>query len=160
MSRLNAKIYRIHKDAIIPSRQSEDAAGYDLHTLVDFTLRPGGHVVVSTGLVVQPPPGYHTEILIRSGLAYKYNIMLRNGVGLIDRDYAGPEDEIKLMLYRAADVRYVGENPHIPDKRPVSFKKGDRIAQMVFRQTELLNLVEVSEPPKSDDRGGLGSTGV
>ena len=141
------KVYRMSTDAILPSRQSDEAAGYDLHTLEDFTILPGQKYVARTGIVVQPPPGLHTEVMLRSGMAYKYNIILINSVGLIDRDYAGPDDEIKVMLYKLP----------IPDG-PTKFTKGDRIAQLVFCRTALGKIVEVKEAPKSN-RGGLGSTG-
>lgn len=156
-------VYKIHPDAILPARQSEEAAGYDICTIEDFTIWPGESCVVGTGLVVRPPSGYHTEILIRSGLAYKYNIMLRNSVGLIDRDFCGARDELKLMLYCAPLLRTGSPTTSkaIFTKRcPLSFKQGDRIAQLVFRKTHTFGILELSEPPKSDDRGGLGSTGV
>lgn len=147
----DVKVYKLHEDAVLPSRKSEEAAGFDICTLEDFSLYPGQQEVVSTGLVVQPPPGHHTEIFLRSSLAYKHNIILSNGVGLVDRDYAGPTDELKVMLYRTI--------PRDGYQEPVHFKKGDRIAQLVFRETELFNIVEVDKAP-SLDRGGLGSTGV
>lgn len=158
-------VYKIHPDAILPSRQEGEAAGYDLCAIEDFTLCPGESIVVGTGLVVRPPPGYHTEIIIRSGIAYKHNIMLRNGVGIIDRSYAGPMDEVKLLLYRAPELVPRGNSAHAlaeyaHSHSPVGFKAGDRIAQMVFRKTHTFEILELAEAPKADDRGGLGSTGV
>jgi dUTP pyrophosphatase len=155
---MKAKIYKCHPDAIIPETQSSEAVGFDLHAIEDFTLRPGDRKVVGTGLVVQPPPGYHTEILLRSGMAYKYNIMLINGVGLIDRDYSGPTDELKIMLYAAPLVYEDFNNLRFYQRQSFSFKKGDRIAQLVFRKTESFELEEVSEAPATA-RGGFGSTG-
>jgi len=142
-----AKIYKCHPDAIIPEVKSRGAAGYDLHAIEDFTIEPGDRAIVGTGLVVQPPRGYHTEIILRSGLAYKHNIMLVNGIGLIDRDYSGETDELKVMLYLP-----------LGEEKEVSFEKGDRVAQLVFRMTYLPSLVEVDEAP-GETRGGFGSTG-
>lgn len=155
---MEAKIYKCHPDAIIPQTQSEEAVGYDLHAIEDFTLRPGDRRVIGTGLVVQPPPGYHTEIFLRSGMAFKYNIMLINGVGLIDRDYSGPTDELKVMLYAAPLVYDDFGAPKFTFRSPIEFKKGDRVAQLVFRKTEQFELTEVFESPATS-RGGFGSTG-
>ena len=155
---MEAKIYKYHLDAVIPAPQTGEAVGFDLHTIEDFTLAPGERRVVGTGLVVQPPPGYHTEIFLRSGMAFKYNIMLINGVGLIDRDYAGPNDELKVMLYAAPLVFSDQGKARLSINRTHAFKKGDRIAQLVFRKTEKFTLTEVNSAP-SLDRGGLGSTG-
>jgi dUTPase len=91
-------------------------------------------------------------------MAFKYTIMLINGVGLIDRDYAGPTDELKVMLY-SAPLMYDGfGKARFHHSQAQKFKKGDRIAQLVFRKTEKFTLVEIDHAPASD-RGGLGSTG-
>ena len=145
------EVFKISPEAIIPKRQSEEAAGYDLHALKPFTMALGDMVIVPTGLVVRPPEGYHTEIVLRSGMAAKYGIMLTNSVGIIDRDYAGPKDELKVMLSRPTGGLKGSDRVH--------FQAGDRIAQMIFRKTEILDLEEVSSAPKDGDRGGLGSTG-
>lgn len=155
---MEAKIYKCHPDAIIPKPQTGEAVGFDLHAIEDFVITPGDRRVVGTGLVVQPPPGYHTEIFLRSGMAFKYNIMLINGVGLIDRDYAGPTDELKIMLYSAPMIFEDFDAVKFNFKRAQKFKKGDRIAQLVFRKTEKFTLTEIDHAP-AEDRGGLGSTG-
>jgi dUTP pyrophosphatase len=155
---MEAKIYKCHPDAVIPAPQTGEAVGFDLSTIEDFIMSPGDRRVVGTGLVVQPPPGYHTEIFLRSGMAFKYNIMLINGVGLIDRDYAGPTDELKVMLYYAPLMFDDFGKLVFTFKRAHKFKKGDRIAQLVFRKTEKFTLVETEQAPALD-RGGLGSTG-
>ncbi len=151
---MKARIFRSHPDAIIPSRKSEEAAGYDIHCVEDFSISPGERIVVKTGLIIQPPPGYHFEILPRSGSAFKHGIMLTNNVGLVDRDYAGPKDEVAVLLYMVPNASL--NHPVVP----VPFKKGDRIAQLVFRKTEVLEFEEVDAAPRDLDRGGLGSTGV
>jgi dUTP pyrophosphatase len=150
MDSFEVKVYKCHPDAIIPERKSSEAAGYDLCAIEDFTLYPGDRVVVGTGLVIQPPPGVHTYIHVRSGMSFKHSLILINGVGVVDRDYGGPHDEFKVMLYRL---------PVNGEDGPLAFKKGDRIAQIVFAPTMYGKLVEVSEAPTSD-RGGFGSTGV
>lgn len=147
------KVFKVHPDAIVPSRKGTDNAGYDLHTIEDFSLHQGERAVVRTGLVIQPPPGYHTEILLRSSLAYKHNIILINSVGLVDRSYAGPTDELRVMLYK---LPWLGLSRELSE--PVAFEAGDRVAQLVFRKSELLEIEEVAEAPGTD-RGGFGSTG-
>src|SRR5690606_20254896 len=106
---MEVKIYKCHPDATIPEPQTIGSVGLDLHSIEDFTITPGERVVVGTGLVVKPPEGYHTEIFLRSSMAYKYNIMLINGVGLIDPDYSSMKDELKVMLY-AAPLVHLGSN--------------------------------------------------
>ena len=46
-------------------------------------------------------------------------------------------------------------------KNSISFKKGDRIAQLVIQQVEKAEFIEVEELPGSGrGSGGFGSTGV
>lgn len=155
---MEAKIYKCHADAIIPKPQTLGSVGLDLHAIEDFKIFPGERRVIGTGLVVKPPEGHHTEIFLRSSMAYKYNIMLINGVGLIDPDYSSMNDELKIMLYAAPLVHADMNKLRLTFPQPFKFKKGDRIAQLVFRKTEYVSLVEVSEMT-SPERGGLGSTG-
>jgi dUTP pyrophosphatase len=160
------QVYKIHPDAILPLQHGAEEAGYDICTIEDFIIHPGESLTIGTGLVVCPPEGYHTEILLRSSLAYKHNIMLRNSVGLIDRSYCGPEDELRLMLYRlpvltSGPISHGCQAYHkASDYHPLGFRKGDRLAQLVFRKTHVLEVIELDKAPKTYNRGGLGSTGV
>jgi dUTP pyrophosphatase len=158
-----ALVYKAHPDAILPVRKSSKAAAYDLCTIEDFTLEPGERIIVSTGLIIQPPAGHHIEIAIRSGLAAKYGLYLTNGLAIIDEDYCGPEDIFKLMISRPILANMTkdqyGETP-FELSWPLEIKKGDRVAQMVFRETVSCDFEEISKPPTEHDRGGLGSTGM
>lgn len=159
------KVFKVHPKAIIPEIKSDEAAGFDLCCIEDFTIMPNQRLIVRTGLVMQPPEGYHMEILVRSSMSFKHGIMLTNNVGLIDRDYAGPKDEIKVMLYMCPEQPMVigksrtSVTTSLSQLEDVTFKAGDRIAQVVFRKTESFSFEEVESAPKEGDRGGLGSTG-
>jgi dUTP pyrophosphatase len=160
-----AFIYKADPRAIVPVRQSEEAAGYDLHCMEDFSLGWNERITVSTGLVIQPPPGFHFEILPRSGLAYKHGIFITNNVGLIDRDYAGPSDVVHIMLCRPEirNFKYdveLGLRSHKDEDSVILFKAGDRVAQLIFRETVFMEFEEVDQAPKGKARGGLGSTGL
>jgi dUTP pyrophosphatase len=69
-----------------------------------------------------------------------------NSPGTVDAGFRG---ELQIILIN-----------HDP-KEAISFKKGDRIAQLVIQQVERANFVEVESLPGSDrGTGGFGSTGV
>ena len=70
---------------------------------------------------------------------------MANGIGIIDSDYAGPEDEIHLILQNITN-------------KPVQLKKGDRVAQGMFLPITRATFEEVEEMPHKN-RGGFGSTG-
>jgi len=69
---------------------------------------------------------------------------MANGIGVIDGDYCGPEDEIKLSLFN-------------PGLQPASIDKGDRLAQGLIVPVVKAEFEE--GPADKRSRGGFGSTG-
>lgn len=133
--------------AVIPTRGSDAAAGYDLYAAMKeetTVIRPHETVKIGTGLAIQPPHGYFGAIFARSGLATKLGIRPANCVGVCDEDYTG---EYIVPLYNDSDD-------------PVSIKNGDRIAQLVFLPYMNMDFIEVEELNRTE-RGtsGFGSTG-
>lgn len=134
-----------HGDLPLPSRQTAGAAGYDVASAeADFVLAPGERRAVATGLVFELPPGLEMQVRPRSGLALREGITLPNAPGTIDPDYRG---ELRIILLNAGTA-------------PVTIRRGERIAQLVFARFETPALQEVSslaETPRGG--GGFGSTG-
>ena len=138
------KIKVLNEDAIIPTRGSEKAAGYDLYSTKDETIMPHETVKIGTGLAIQPPEGYFGAIFARSGLATKFGVRPGNCVGCCVEDYTG---EYIVAL-------------HNDSCNPVSIKEGDRIAQLVFLPYLDVEFTEVDEldiTGRGED--GFGSTG-
>jgi len=76
-------------------------------------------------------------------------------VGIIDEDYCGPEDEVKVALIK----HY---NPAEPADQSFVIEKGTRIAQLIFEKNEFpeIEWVEQDNPDfAGETRGGFGSTG-
>jgi dUTP pyrophosphatase len=145
------KIFPLHENAVLPAFGTKDSAGADLCTTEAFTLSPGETKIVDTGLIVQPPSGFRVDIRPRSGLAAKSQVTVLNSPGTIDRDYCGPTDTIKIILYRATTSQGL-----------CFFNVGDRIAQMVLTETNLWDwsIQTDSNFANQSDRDGLGSTGI
>lgn len=129
----------------LPCYQHEGDAGFDLHSRIDLTLKPGERATVPTGIAVAIPRGYAGLVLPRSGLAARHGIALVNSPGLIDSGYRG---EVAVILLNTDKY----ESFHI--------KHGDRIVQMVIQKIEEVSFVPM---PELDDTergaGGFGSTG-
>jgi dUTP pyrophosphatase len=132
-------------DLPLPSRQSAGAAGYDVASAEPpFELAPGERRAVATGLAFEIPPGWEMQVRPRSGLALRHGITLPNAPGTIDADYRG---ELKVILQNGGGA-------------PVTIRRGDRIAQLVFARHEAPELEEVPELGGSvRGGGGFGSTG-
>ena len=142
---MNLKITRIDKSFPLPKYQTLGACAFDFYSREDLCVSPGEIKLAPTNLIIEVPNGFSLLILARSSLPIKKGLMVANGPGLIDRDYCGPTDEIKIQL-----LNFTNE--------VVSVKKGDRIAQCLFVKSENMIFEEVDEM-KSDSRGGFGTTG-
>ena len=79
----HVKFSKLHKEATVPSRGSEFAAGYDLYACVEEKIIIPAHktVKIGTGMAIQPPHGYFGAIFARSGLATKQGLRPANCVG-------------------------------------------------------------------------------
>ena len=69
------KIMKIYDDAILPTRGSAEAAGYDLYARLKehetLQILPHQTTKIGTGIAIECPKGYFAGIFARSGLATK-----------------------------------------------------------------------------------------
>ncbi len=90
------------------------------------------------------PDGYFLGIFARRSTPLKRGLMVANGVGVIDSDYCGPKDEIKIQLLNFTAA-------------PVDVRRGDRLAQGIFLNYTPAEWEEGETAAQT--RGGFGSTG-
>jgi len=136
-------VKRLSNTAILPTRGSANAAGYDLCADEECTILPGRRHVIRTGLSLSIPGGCYARIAPRSGLAVKFGLQV--GAGVVDPDYTG---EVKVVLFNH-------------DRRKYTVKPGYRIAQLILEQCLTPDVTEVDSVANTA-RGdcGFGSTGV
>jgi dUTP pyrophosphatase len=132
-------------DLPLPLYAKGGDAGADIVSRIDITLAPGERALVPTGIAIALPDGYVALVHPRSGLAIKHGVTMVNAPGTVDAGYRG---ELQIILINH-------------DKNEsVSFKRGDRIAQLVIQKVERAEFVEVRDLPGSGrGTGGFGSTG-
>jgi dUTP diphosphatase len=129
----------------LPVYQTAGSAGFDLAASVEMTIAPGEVALVPTGLVIAVPAGHFLGVFARSSTPLKRGLMVANGVGVVDSDYSGPADEIKLEVFNFTT-------------RSVTVTPGDRLAQGIVMPFVRAQFVEESAVERAD-RGGFGSTG-
>jgi dUTP pyrophosphatase len=130
----------------LPMRKTAQSAGYDLAAAADTVVEPGRVALVPTGLKAYMAPDEVLLLYIRSSLAVKRGLMLANGVGVVDADYAdNPDNEGHIMVA----VANIG-------REPVTLKQGERIAQGIFTRY----LTVENDEATGDRTGGFGSTGA
>ncbi|MGK4580797.1 dUTP diphosphatase [Kitasatospora sp. HPMI-4] len=138
-------ITRIDPELPLPAYEHPGDAGADLRTTEDAELAPGERIVLPTGIAIALPDGYAAFVHPRSGLAARCGVALVNAPGTVDAGYRG---EIKVIVV------------NLDPREKVSFRRGDRIAQLVIQQVEKARFHEVTELPGSARaEGGFGSTG-
>ena len=143
---MRIKYTRLKENAIIPTRGSEKAAGYDLYACLEneVEIQPHSTCLIGTGLSFELPDNTFAAIFARSGLATKSGLAPANKVGVCDSDYRG---EYKIALHNHSNT-------------PVTVHNGDRIAQMVVMPFIAVELEEGELSETARGAGGFGSTGV
>ena len=143
---MKIKYTKLKDTAIIPTRGSEKAAGYDLYACLEqeVEIQPHSTCVIGTGLSFELPDNTFAAIFARSGLATKSGLAPANKVGVCDSDYRG---EYKIALHNHSNT-------------PVTVHNGDRIAQMVVMPFIPVELEEGELSETARGSGGFGSTGV
>ena len=130
-----------------PVRATADSAGLDIFALEDVTIEPFTTKVVRTGITFDLVHGedggeWFIDMRVRSSLAVK-SVMLANGAGVIDKDYAGKE--IMVLLYNGS-------------RELLELSAGAKVAQMLIMAH--YSFVAKGVTFKYTKRtGGLGSTG-
>ena len=112
----------LYDSIIIPQRDSDSTAGYDLRLLNDITIQPGEIVKLPTGLKARFQKDEALLLIVRSSTGFKYNIRLCNQVGIIDADYYNNPDNNGHMWTKIQNEDTVAH----------SFKKGDSLVQGIF----------------------------
>ena len=141
---MRLKVTRLRSSVPLPTYGTGGAAAFDLAAAEDIDIPPHQIKLVGTGLVIAVPEGYFLGIFARSSTPLKRGLMVANGVGVLDSDYCGPADELKVQLLNITDA-------------PISVKAGDRLAQGIILQSPRVEFVEADATAPS--RGGFGSTG-
>ena len=154
---MNLKVYRLRKDAKLPSRAYNTDAGMDLFYCPNgertdvileegLAINPRESKVIPTGVKVEVPYGHMLEVKNKSGIAAKR--MLITGACVVDPGYDG---ELYVNLHNIGlNTQYI--------------KSGDKIAQAILipivhcKVEEVLD-AEILNINSARGLGAFGSTG-
>jgi dUTP pyrophosphatase len=145
MMAARVRIHRLSPSAELPQYATTGAAGFDLAACADVVVEPGRTALIPTGLVIEVPAGMFLAVFARSSTPLKRGLMVANGVGVVDSDYCGATDEVKVPV-----LNFTASS--------VTVKAGDRIAQGILLPVTRVEWEEVGTIER-DARGGFGSTG-
>lgn len=111
---MKIKFMKTHPDAVIPTRGSAGAAGFDLTAV---SLRRAADIYIyDTGLALEIPSGYWGGIYARSSIFFT-GLEKCGGVTVVDSDYRGSI----LVIFREVPgdqhARRLALHPLFPGKR-------------------------------------------
>ena len=142
---MEIKLKKLSKYAKLPTYGTEHSAALDLYATESVTLHPGDVKIIRSGWAFEIPNEYYVEIVPRSSLACKNQLIILNSPGIIDADYRG-----EIFTYMK-NISAYGK----------IIQSGDRYAQMMIKKVILVDFEEVDELSETGrGTGGLGSTGV
>jgi len=142
---MKVKIKRIDKELPLPKYETSGAVGFDILARESTEIAAKEIGMVPSNLIVEVPEKYMLVVASRSSTPKKKGLTPPHGFGIIDHDYCGPEDEVKVMVYNFTD-------------NAVKIERGEKIAQGVFVRIDRFEWEEVEEISR-ESRGGFGSTG-
>lgn len=144
MQTTGVKIKRIDKDLALPCYETGGSVGFDILAREGVTIPAKSLGLIPGNVIVEVPAGYMLLLASRSSTPKKKGLMVPHGIGIIDQDYCGPEDELKVQVYNFLD-------------QAARVERGEKIAQGVFVRVDQFAWEEVEEMQKAS-RGGFGST--
>jgi len=134
----------LYSEVKVPQRATKHSAGYDIFAVKDIFLKPDEMAAFPTGIKCYMQNDEWFSIRVRSGHGFKFNLRLKNQVGVVDSDYYNnPKNEghIFIALQNEGNKDFV-------------VKKGDAFAQGIFHKY----LVADGDFVETTRNGGFGST--
>ena len=141
---MKINIKRIDKTLPLPKYETAGSVGFDLICRESASIAPHSIVLIPANVIVETPLGYMLMVCLRSSTPRKLGLMMPQGVGIVDNDYCGEEDELKIQVYNFTE-------------EVVNVERGSRIAQAIFVRVGTVEWNEV-EQMTATSRGGFGST--
>lgn len=141
----------------LPMKARLSDAGYDVYATYDFDLYPGEVIKHPLNIRMKLPEGTWAEITTKSGLGSRGQLVY---AGVIDQEYRGIPHVIMTNLKTTSHV--TDEKIRVSNSEPISFKKGDKIAQLImnpYNPNYFIQQVEDIDTNTSRGEGGFGSTG-
>lgn len=144
-SAMKVRVARIDKTLPLPKYETDGSVGFDLLAREDAVIPPRSVGLIPGNVIVEVPKDFMLVVSLRSSTPRKKGLIMPHGIGVIDHDYCGPNDEIKIQVYNVTDA-------------PVTVTRGEKTAQGIFVHINKFEWEEVAQV-REKSRGGFGSTG-
>ncbi len=142
---MKVSLKRIDPELPLPMYESAGAVGFDFVARESMTIEARSLGLIPGNVIIEVPTDYMLVVAARSSAPKKKGLLTPHGIGIVDHDYCGPQDEIKIQVYNFRDEQ-------------VTITRGEKVAQGVFVRIDKFEFEEVPEMQR-ESRGGFGSTG-
>lgn len=142
---LQVTIKRVDTGLPLPTYATAGSVGFDLLCREDTEIAPRAIKLIPSNVIVRIPEGFMLMLTMMSSTPRRKGLLIPNGVGIIDQDYSGEGDELKVQVFNFRD-------------EAITVNRGERIAQGIFIPVMRVTWDEVDEMGRG--RGGFGSTGA
>lgn len=130
----------------LPERSTAKSAGYDFTAIEDTMVAYGGVTYVRTGIKAKFPNDEMLMLCNRSSNPKKKELVLINGVGIVDSDYYGNADNDGEICFAFKSLNPTG----------TFIKAGEKIGQGIFIKYGITE----DDAATGSRNGGFGSTGA
>src|SRR5258708_5577454 len=144
VQRLKVAIKRIDKSLPLPVYATAGSVGFDLLCRESVEILPRQIKLIPGNVIVRIPVGYFLMLTLRSSTPRRKSLLIPHGLGIIDQDYCGEGDELKVQVLNFSE-------------EAVQVKKGERIAQGLFLPVMHVEWEEIDEVGQG--RGGFWRSG-
>lgn len=130
-------VQRTCASAVLPKRESDGAAGYDLCSAHYVEVPAGTRVLVPTGLKIQIPAGHYGRILCRPSLAIMRGFAV--GAEIIDSDF---DREVMVLVFNHSNQNYL-----ISPGERIALLVIEKISTPVVQEVESLDFLNPAADP-------------
>lgn len=142
---MKIRIKRIDATLPLPVYETNGSVGFDILARKETVIEAKSLAFIPSNLIIEVPKNHMLMIAARSSAPSKKGLMTPHGIGIIDHDYCGSEDEIKIQVFNFTNKRVI-------------VHRGEKIAQGIFVKIGKASWHEIAAARKKT-RGGFGSTG-
>ncbi len=141
---MRIRITRIDRELPLPVYHTSGAVAFDLYSRKSIAIPPKEVAVLPSNFIIEVPQGHVLLVASRSSTPGKKGLMIANGMGVIDQDFHGPDDELGILVYNFRNT-------------PMVVERGERIAQALIVPIERVEFEEITVT-ETKSRGGFGTT--
>lgn len=134
-----------HPDFKLPERATKNSCGYDFYNPETVSIDPYDIVYVKTGVKAYFQPDEMLILANRSSNPKKKGLVVINGIGVVECDYADNEDNEGELAFAFMNIT----------NKTVTIEKGEKLGQAIFVKF----LTADDDNANGERRGGFGSTG-